>query len=382
MYLRSIRMKNVGPITDLSIEMPFTDGRPKPLVLVGRNGSGKTTVISFIVNVMTTLKQYVYEGTEVATGKVYRMRLPLAINEGAEFYFAALDFDDGVSLREWQLAKPRTLYGASDYSSVDASWRSIQGSEIDLFELKYGALTEKHKMQKMLETTCMLFFPADRFEPPDWLNGYALASDLALPETTRLREHTARRIIQKNRLKAIMEWIYGIVFDYMVYEYSERQILFDSQYVNARFPKFDKSFRAFQSVTSILKAVVCDSDDEKITIGIGERNSRLLSATVTRNGVVVRQITNLLSLSSGESALFCLFASILMDADQTQAPILSLEEISGIVIIDEADLHLHVGFQYSVLPRLISMFPNIQFVLSVHSPLAIIGMEKIMPSGF
>jgi hypothetical protein len=55
-------------------------------------------------------------------------------------------------------------------------------------------------------------------------------------------------------------------------------------------------------------------------------------------------------------------------------------QIAGIVLIDEADLHLHLGLQFDVLPSLIALFPKIQFVISVHAPLVALGLEKALGS--
>lgn len=40
----------------------------------------------------------------------------------------------------------------------------------------------------------------------------------------------------------------------------------------------------------------------------------------------------------------------------------------GIVMIDEVELHLHPGWQQTVLPDLRRVFPEIQFIVSTHSP--------------
>ena len=51
------------------------------------------------------------------------------------------------------------------------------------------------------------------------------------------------------------------------------------------------------------------------------------------------------------------------------------DEISGIVIIDEFDAHLHPKYQYE-LPNLLStVFPKIQFIVSTHSPIPLLGVE-------
>lgn len=40
----------------------------------------------------------------------------------------------------------------------------------------------------------------------------------------------------------------------------------------------------------------------------------------------------------------------------------------GIVLIDEVDLHLHPSWQQRILPDLMRTFPNIQFIVTTHSP--------------
>jgi len=53
-----------------------------------------------------------------------------------------------------------------------------------------------------------------------------------------------------------------------------------------------------------------------------------------------------------------------------------LKNIEGIVVIDEIDTHLHTKHQSEILPKLIKLFPNIQFIMTSHSPLFVLGMEK------
>ncbi|NDV80736.1 AAA family ATPase [Bacteroides sp. 51] len=48
----------------------------------------------------------------------------------------------------------------------------------------------------------------------------------------------------------------------------------------------------------------------------------------------------------------------------------------GVVIIDELDLHLHPTLEQDVLQRLKNAFPEIQFIVSTHSPLVITNLKK------
>ena len=45
------------------------------------------------------------------------------------------------------------------------------------------------------------------------------------------------------------------------------------------------------------------------------------------------------------------------------------DEASGVVLVDEVDLHLHPSWQRSALPSLAQAFPRLQFVVTTHSPI-------------
>lgn len=47
----------------------------------------------------------------------------------------------------------------------------------------------------------------------------------------------------------------------------------------------------------------------------------------------------------------------------------------GIVLIDEVDLHLHPGWQQHILTDLMRTFPNVQFIVSTHSPQVISSVK-------
>ena len=55
------------------------------------------------------------------------------------------------------------------------------------------------------------------------------------------------------------------------------------------------------------------------------------------------------------------------------------KQTPGIVLIDEVDMHLHPKWQQTVLTDLISAFPNIQFIVTTHSPqvLSTVKREQI-----
>lgn len=58
----------------------------------------------------------------------------------------------------------------------------------------------------------------------------------------------------------------------------------------------------------------------------------------------------------------------------------AVNETSGIVLIDEVDMHLHPQWQQLVLQNLSEAFPNIQFIVTTHSPqvLSTVKQEQIL----
>ncbi|ACZ11070.1 AAA family ATPase [Sulfurospirillum deleyianum] len=52
------------------------------------------------------------------------------------------------------------------------------------------------------------------------------------------------------------------------------------------------------------------------------------------------------------------------------------ENTSGVVLIDELDLHLHPKWQMKIIGDLQKVFPNIQFICTTHSPILLRSIEK------
>ncbi len=53
-----------------------------------------------------------------------------------------------------------------------------------------------------------------------------------------------------------------------------------------------------------------------------------------------------------------------------------LEAIRGVVLIDEIDLHLHPDLQRTLVTRLRRLLPNVQFIVTTHSPLVLASFDK------
>ena len=84
MYAKRTQLINYGPIEKLDIEFPFEDDVPRPVILVGENGSGKSILLSHIVNGLVSAKGVAYpDAPEVEAGRVYKLRSASYIRSGS-----------------------------------------------------------------------------------------------------------------------------------------------------------------------------------------------------------------------------------------------------------------------------------------------------------
>jgi predicted ATP-binding protein involved in virulence len=80
-----------------------------------------------------------------------------------------------------------------------------------------------------------------------------------------------------------------------------------------------------------------------------------------------------LELASGFRSIIAMVGDMLIRLSEEQPEIENFEELAGIVIIDELDLHLHPKMQREIVERLTNTFKNIQFIVSTHSPIPLLG---------
>lgn len=83
------------------------------------------------------------------------------------------------------------------------------------------------------------------------------------------------------------------------------------------------------------------------------------------------------SLSDGYKSVLSLVCDILanMKALWDEEPKL-INDYTGVVLIDEIELHLHPKWKYELYPRLKKVFPQIQFIITTHDPLCILNANK------
>jgi hypothetical protein len=81
-------------------------------------------------------------------------------------------------------------------------------------------------------------------------------------------------------------------------------------------------------------------------------------------------------LSDGYKAFVGWVGDLIGSLCDVAPPGVPLSQISGVVLIDEIDLHLHPSWQRTVVTTLSTAFPRLQFIMTSHSPLVANTVRK------
>lgn len=83
------------------------------------------------------------------------------------------------------------------------------------------------------------------------------------------------------------------------------------------------------------------------------------------------------TLSSGFAAILDIVLDIIIRMEKKAGRKFCFD-LPGIVLIDEIETHLHLSIQKNVLDLLTTIFPNIQFIVSTHSPFVLNSLENVV----
>lgn len=375
MYLKEIEIENVGPLERIKFTLPFANECPQPVVLVGPNGSGKSTIISLIVGALFGFQQQAFSNSEVQKQQVYRVRGTKFIRTGANWYHVELRFEGELRLVEWVIDRPRSKFETEVKPlPQDSGWKAIPINDFSIHELtptSSAALPFPHHvpsqvLEEQFRKNVALYFPSDRSEIPDWLNQQALTNDVLSPAYSKFEGQTQRRILSDVLLNTTLQWIKALVLDELLH--------MKTMPYSFTLPSKLKE-RVILDFVGLVLARILGADNDRVTFSFTKRNEGRIMVEYFRSGKK-GLLPDLMGLSAGQAMMFCTFCNVLRDFDLAEAQFGSTSDVRGIVVLDEADLHLHQDLQFRVFPELMKLFPRVQFILSTHSPVLLMGMQN------
>ena len=305
-FITKLHISQVRHLKD--IDIPISETECKHLILTGKNGSGKTSVLKGLA---AYLSKFFLDSSSKESFRIYKERMQqlpeeiLHTSKDSPEYTALLNrlehatqfvktYEQGVTpiFQEDSLIHAHTLQGTYIFAYYQA-------------EPVYIAENEKNIAQVELTDT----YGIDAHPGQDFVKYILNLKTIgAMAETNGKPERAAE----------IKAWFKK--FDHVL------QIIFDEK---DAYLDFDIETFAFHIVVPGREPFAFDA------------------------------------LSSGYAAVLDIVVDLMMRMEKKAGKHYDLE---GVVLIDEIETHLHLDLQKKIMPILTNMFPNIQFIVTTHSP--------------
>ena len=391
MYIKEIDVENLGPLEKANIKFSFNeDGSPKPLVLVGKNGSGKSTLISNIVDSF-------YEFASIGFNNIkekdpnnalyscfYKILSPEEIKNGKTYLYSRIVFDNDVNyvFANGAISKEKLIQIGGKLEDLQTETGHVSFKRINL----KNSSNVKNIVRENLSEQVFAYFPPNRYEKPNWLHESYYKNAISenfyneFKNNLKFKNNIDRGYRNQITVNCgednFAQWLLDVIVDSL----SEFNFDLDNEQ-RYKVVDGDKKFclkLARNNIEKILSTILVDN----VKFELKPRFFVKDRLTIVREASGNLFLPSLSSLSSGQYAIFKMFATIVRYADSYDiTSSITLKNIVGIVVIDEIELHLHPSMQADVLPKLIELFPKVQFIITTHSPIFLLGMDKELGKG-
>ncbi|WP_195428960.1 AAA family ATPase [Clostridium sp. D46t1_190503_E9] len=316
-YITEININKLRHLENIDIKL--SDSEPKHLLLTGKNGSGKTTTLNAIKD-----------------------------------WLRCIQNDSIRSIRFWKQEIDR--FSNQLDNEVDEEKRLNLKQEIDR---NYSYL-DNHANSNL-----NLKFSGDESSLANlYKNGKFILAYYGANRKTEVQVPVGVEKVVLQDVYSLEESPSNIFIKYLVDLKTQQSFARNENDMNV-VENIDSWFNRLENAFRTIL------DDESIKLKFNYRNYNF---SIIQEG---REPYSLNELSDGYSSIINIISDLILRMDKNRA---SEEknysfDIEGIVLIDELETHLHIELQKKILPFLIEFFPNIQFIVTTHSPFVLNSIE-------
>lgn len=304
-FMTELRINHVRHLKDITI--PLSESQPKHLILTGKNGSGKTSVLKSAVDFLS-----------------------YAVSDN---FVIQSDCSENIAFDE------QRLQTASNSESGKLACEGIRNS-----------IAHWNKFLSHWADGVVLAFPSYLNLREKYLKGEYILAYYGDDREIKVQ-------ISKNIEKVDLQEVYSLkdhpsqqLVKYLV-NLKTTEAFAKTNGNEARAAEIHAWFDRFQNV---LRSIYSD-DTLELKFDI-----ETFAFTICQAGHDPFDFT---TLSMGYAAVFDIIGDLIMRMESKRR-----YDLEGLVLIDEIETHLHVDLQKKIVPILTQLFPNIQFVLTTHSP--------------
>lgn len=379
MRIKSLHLRNFGPISDVTLEPRLSEsGNSIPIAIVGQNGAGKSLALSVLLDAMTEARRASFsEIQEVNQNEYLKISSKNYIQHASEYSHASATIltDNGeIAFDEVVSRIPHSEFVIKN--PVPELLSALQSSEFPTSGF-FKNITVSDQQKKDIRKTEFLYFPYFRYEASYWMNETAKVNFI---KSENYYGKSKLNPIRTNIIEETKRWILNVLLDRELYEKRIEKVAIGGGIYTSFLGYAGPNAQLFSLVNEIVSTMLIakNSNIGSARIGIGPKGNREITVFATKKGqqeeIVAPDISQ---MSSGELMTLGLATEIIRAHELVKGvPPKSLSDVTGLVLVDEIDLHLHVSFQKAVLPKIIRKFPNVQFIFTTHSPFFLLGMAE------
>ena len=314
-----IKEINISKLRHLeNIDIILSENIKRNLIITGKNGVGKTTVLKAIKQYLKSIEEKNY--TNITVG----------YKNSIKYHEKRIEkIDNNININ------PNNLI---ERQQIDDTIRSLKNS-ISKYEdgLSLKINDDLNISNKYDEGELILaYFDAKR------------DSKVIIPQSVST--------VELEKKYSIDDDIDRKFLDYLVYLKTQQSFARNEDDMET-VESIAKWFNKFENSLKDL------FDDNSIKLKFDYRK---LNFKIHQDG---REEFGLNELSDGFSAVLDIVMNLILRMEKTREGLAYNKE--GIVLIDEVETHLHIELQKKIMPFLTSFFPNIQFIVTTHSPFVI-----------
>lgn len=315
-----------GYLTKIKTKIPYSDKEVdidvngKTLILTGGNGCGKTQLLSYVYN---KLRARVVERENTT---VKHLEQTIVNNKRAMNSYGPTN----SSYDHW----------AQQIEDAEKKIEEIENPQIILSALEDFVLKYKELRSVLLQ------FEAGR------------KSDILKPSSVApidsLKDKDRNTVSSPDKQKTTSS-----IFEEFLITSIANQAFSESKKINNNPEEAERIDKWFNKLESDLQNLFED-DELKLVFKSDSFSFKIYQTN--------KEPYTFQTLSSGFSSIMAVYADLI-----TKVSLRSIDpdELTGVVMIDEIDAHLHVSLQKKILSFLTKAFPKVQFIVTTHSPFVV-----------
>lgn len=318
LYIKNLTIKKVRHLEDISI--PLSENQMKHLILTGKNGSGKTSVVEALTEYLNSVFTDKYFNERESWLKEAQNKLETAIQSQKK--------EAEIEKLQNEICKRKKDFAQSRRGlSIEFNQNT---TDIIILKNKYHYIIAYYKADRIFEA-----------EQPKHVEKVQLRDDYTLTEFPR------REFVK-------------YLLDLKMTEALARN--------NKKTEKADEIKTWFEELEKLLRMIFAD---ESVKLDFDEETFQF---HILQQG---KEPFDFNTLSGGYQAVLDIVLDIMMRMQHHTQRSFDFH-LTGIVLIDEIETHLHLELQKNILPFLTKFFPNIQFIVTSHSPFVLNSIKNVV----